>query len=124
MKIWENKTGNTVIEFEKNQHEILRFAHILGQGAYQRRKENRKLYDKDDIHIRASISALMTKIMLDTYLVGTNYTQEFGTEKEPKSYHIKDFIARAIKNADKWNIDGWNGAEIEIMKKYDWEDII
>ena len=125
MKFWRKPDGSLVIEFEREQDETTRFAYVLGDGARHYRMETRELYDIDDIHVRAAISAYMTKVMLDTYLIGTNYSQEFGTEKEPKVYHIKDFIASAIANYDnKWNTDKWNAVEIDIMDRYSWEEII
>lgn len=124
MKIWKKPNGNLVIELERNQAEITRFAYVLSNGARHYREKKREFYEVDDIYPRMAISAFMTSIMFDAYLIGSNYTQEFGTEEEPKTYHIKDFIANAIDGGSKFNMDDWNMLEIDIMKQYSWEDIV
>jgi hypothetical protein len=124
MKIWRKDNGNTVIEFERDQDEMMRFSYILGDGARAHRDNQREMYaGTDNIHIKSAISGYMTKVMLDTYLVGSNYTQEFGTEEEPKEYHIADFIVSALKNCG-YNTNRWNGTEFSAMRKYYWEELI
>jgi len=124
MKIWKKENGNIVIEFEKEQDEMIRFSYVLGTGARHYRENARTIYDADVVHKKAAISAYMTKVMLDTYLVGTNYTQDFGTEDMPKHYHIKDFIKNALSGFQHFNTDRWLGEEIAVMRDYDWEELL
>jgi len=122
MKFWKNEKGNLVIELERDQDEVTRLAYMASDGARYHRDECRKLYEDNEVHVRAAISGMMISIMLNTYIVGSNYTQESGSVEEPKELHIKDLIRNATLN--EYNTDKWNEREIEMMKNRPWEEII
>lgn len=118
MRIWTvpgDRWRKWVIELDDTENELTRLLYPLGEGI----REYKKRRGESELKRRCWIAAVLTKIAIETPVVGSNYAQSYPTVEAPYETNVEKQIKMIVELWDKrgWSPDDFDEEDIELMKE-------